>query len=189
MKRDAWVVGGAALLLATASCALVSGLSSLDVGETVDASLDDVFVADVAKPDAVVDGGGTTDSPSPPPTDTGVADAPRDSAIETGPPSIQCGASACPLTLSCCHKLFPSSFTCSDASSCQYPITCDALSCKPGEVCCVTAFSGIGSSTACATTCNSPNVRLCAADGGPACPNGLKCLPSDGGFVPYSICK
>lgn len=188
MKRDARFVGAGALLLATASCALVSGLSSLDVDQAVDASVADSTTVDVVpQPDVSADAPGDVARPTDGGVDVGV-DAPKDVGVDVST-SIQCGASTCPLSSTCCHKLFPQSFTCSDASSCQYVVACDALSCKPGEVCCVTAFGGLGTSAACATTCASPNVRLCVPNNGPPCPNGTTCLPSDGGFVPYYICK
>lgn len=191
MKRSGRVALAGALLLATASCALVSGLSSLDVDETVDASVADATTFDVAPlPDVGTDALGDADAARPPDGSVDAStDAPRDIGPDT-PMSIQCGASPCPLTSTCCHKLFPQSFTCSaDASNCQYVVACDALSCKPGEVCCVTAFGGLGTSAACATSCVSPNVRLCVPNNGPPCQNGTTCLPSDGGFVPYYICK
>ena len=190
MTRARHALVACVLASATVSCALVSGLSSLDVDETSDASVPDSTTLDVSPPDVVIDARSDADAAGP--LDAGidaVADGPRD----VGPdvvPSIQCGASPCPLTSTCCHKLFPQSFTCSsDAGNCQYVVSCDALSCKPGEVCCVTGFGGLGTSTSCVTTCNSPNVRLCVPNNGPACPNGTTCLPSDGGFVPYYLCK
>lgn len=195
MKRDVRVVVAGALVLGSASCALVSGLSSLDVEDGTDASVPDVLAIDVApKPDVATDGGVDVS----PPLDGGVdvfVDAPKDAVIDTGPPSIQiqCGASTCPLTSTCCHNVFGNTFTCfADASACSgtsnYPVTCDVRSCPSNQVCCVTVTQGLGLGAACAASCGLPNTRLCAQDGAP-CGNGLTCGPSVYTFPPYDICK
>ncbi len=182
---------------ATASCALVSGLSSLDVDETSDASLPDVIGGDVApQADVAVDSRADASGidVTPPPLDGGVdvaIDAAKDAAPDVA--SIQCGASTCPLTSVCCHRPFNQSFTCyADASACTgngyYPVTCDVRSCTNNQVCCITVQQVIGLGASCSTTCSLPNTRLCLQDGA-ACPVGLTCAPSVSTFPPYDICK
>jgi hypothetical protein len=144
----ALLVGGGILT----GCGLVSGLSTLEVGDagsTKDAAADTKL----------------------PPEDTGV-DAGVDAtkpAPEAGPPGIACGGAQCTTGQVCCAT--DAGPTGCASSTC--PVTtigCDDETDCPGMVCCLS-----GGQTQCATSCTTGDV-ICDPGTSNQCTTPKKCI-------------
>jgi hypothetical protein len=170
----------AVALLASSGCALISGLSTLDVDDGRDASTLDANVQNV---DAAVEADAKV-----PPSDSGS----RDATSELGPNDLICGP-----TLTCA---FPSQACCfGDAGTCYAsdggvcsgtPVVCDYTGqCPTGQVCCATLeqTKPKGSSCKSAANCTAPTgYRLCRLDS--ECAGSGKCITVPT-FNGYSYCQ
>ena len=180
-----------------AGCALVSGLSSLDV-------------AGDGGPQPTVDGGADAGDSSPvdaiSPTDSATEDAKSDggSFIEGGispdggprPAGVLCGSISlsCSGSQTCCKS--SSSYQCVNSACSNLPISCDDWAdCGGGtKVCCVslnlaqTAVSAVACEDQ--TSCVG-KAMLCDPAASNPCPNGLKCNgpPPIGLSSNYLTCK
>lgn len=190
--------------LALAGCALVSGLSDLDVvgdASVVDASVNDVTLdAAPGNDSSVVDAS---------------ADGPRFDVViapDVSPPpviAIRCGPDPkkpCAQPNVCCRRGNADAGytqTCESAQTCPtgslnqtVPVSCDGPSaCKSGEICCAyyTSFFNVLKEIKCTTTKCDQNteVRMCGTDGGPAstCITPDVCTPSAGSLPGYYFCN
>lgn len=200
--RTVVVVGGS---LALAGCALVSGLSDLDVAAG-DASVPDSSIVE-ASVDATADV---------PPAVVDASDGPRFDVVvlpDVSPPplvGIRCGPDPkkpCAAPNVCCRRGNADAGytqTCETASNCpvggpnnSVPVSCDGPSaCKNGEFCCAyySSFFLVMKEIKCTTTkCDqgTTEVRMCGTDGGPAstCLTGDICTPSAGSLPGYYFCN
>jgi hypothetical protein len=157
---------GALCLGGVASCALVSGLSGLDVGEVVDASVtpDVTAIVDAPSERAVVDGG-----PDVPPGSDDAAAEP-----------LRCGSDAsCNVAQqTCCNT--GSKFACVGQGACDASVVeCNyGDQCPSGTICCMqNAIISVRISCKKATDCTGSllNWQLCrtAAE----CGDGGQCSP------------
>lgn len=190
--------------LALAGCALVSGLSNLDVG---DASVGDASVFDVTV-DVTADKAPVEDTSTDAGSGLDVVIAP-----DVSPPptiAIRCGPDPkklCAQPSICCRRTLDAggyTQTCESPQTCPLggpngavPITCDGPSaCKSNEVCCAYYASVIAplNQIKCTTTkCDNYTTeqRMCGTDGGPpsACLQGDTCSASTGSLPGYYFCN
>jgi hypothetical protein len=188
-------VAACGVALTLSGCALVSGLSDLEVGDGGEPSLDATL--DVQLP--VLDAG--------PDVGADVVDAGTDANADAAPPiTIMCDNLTCVLPDVCCRRGFADAGgftrTCEPAQKCppmgtnnSVPSSCDGPRvCKKGETCCATVQGAIVSQIACSSSiCDSvTEIRLCDLDGGPPsnCSNGRTCKPATAGSFPnYLFCQ
>jgi hypothetical protein len=183
--RRGWrrVVGPGMLLLVASACADILGIDD-GIPRNVDASVPDVFVADVVVlPDVVVDAG--IDVPTSP---------------------MACGTSSCnALTEACCRLGDPSdasgeTFLCvTDAAACAKgllatcvgPDNCTALG-HPGDTCCgiIPDGGGVVTKATCVPAKTCTGAILCGPGDDEACDvDGQTCKPSIASALGFLICK
>ncbi len=193
------VVATLVLVTFASGCALVSGLSGLDLDEGTDASIESGGPLDSSMDGARDRGAPPLPDVVQPPPDALASDAPSDAPVSDAGAVIQCGTSTCPTTDVCCNHLQngKSTFTCGAAGACKgnadYVMACDALSCGAGKRCCVTlTFNGgtVATAASCAANCTTslPLCRSDAGDASPPCNFGFTCQPHTQ-LVGYEACS
>jgi hypothetical protein len=182
MARPIWI-----LLPVLPSCALVSGLSQISIGDDAgpesDASLDVVIDNPMALPDSA--GGDTHDSVVP---DSGSTDT-----------VVACGFQKCQTPVEACCRTdggngFMYSCTAQNQVCTGLLIPCDdATDCKQGEVCCAFVVNTIAVNVTCqaSATCTpqSSSAIVCNPNDPKSCPNGGTCTLSTVTLPSYYICK